>query len=38
MQFVWTTDALPDELGGPIGALMDQGARVIKKTREDGRQ
>jgi hypothetical protein len=36
-RFVWTTDVLPDELGGPIGALMDQGASAIKKTLEDGR-
>lgn len=36
-RFVWTTDVLPDELGGPIGALMDQGAPVIKKTLEDAR-
>jgi hypothetical protein len=36
-RFVWITDVLPDELGEPIGAMMDQGALVIKKTLEDRR-
>lgn len=36
-RFVWITDVLPDELAGPIGAMMDQGALVIKKTLENGR-
>jgi hypothetical protein len=36
-RFVWTTDVLPDELGESIGALMDQGAAVIKRALEVGR-
>jgi carbon monoxide dehydrogenase subunit G len=34
-RLVWTTDLLPDELAGPIGAMMDQGAEAM--TRHLGR-
>ena len=33
-RLVWTTDVLPNELAGPIGALVEQGAAVMKKTLE----
>jgi carbon monoxide dehydrogenase subunit G len=29
---VWQTDLLPDEAAGPIGAMMTQGAEVMKRT------
>ncbi|HEY3665134.1 MAG TPA: SRPBCC family protein [Polyangiaceae bacterium] len=31
-RLVWITDVLPDELAGPIGAMMDRGAEVMKAT------
>jgi carbon monoxide dehydrogenase subunit G len=31
-RFVWIADLLPNELAGDIGALMEQGTAVIKKT------
>lgn len=31
---VWITDVLPNEVAGPIGALVEQGASVIKRTLE----
>lgn len=33
-RFVWTTDVLPDELAGPIGAMVEEGARAIQRTLE----
>jgi Polyketide cyclase / dehydrase and lipid transport len=33
-RFVWITDVLPDQLGGSVGELMDQGIAVIKQTLE----
>ena len=30
-RLVWTTDVLPDELAGPIGALMDAGAEAMRR-------
>lgn len=33
-RLVWITDLLPSELAGAIGALVKQGAEVIKKTLE----
>ena len=33
-RFVWIIDLLPNELAGPIGAMAEQGARVIKRTLE----
>jgi carbon monoxide dehydrogenase subunit G len=33
-RFVWIADLLPDDLAGDIGALMEQGSAVIKKTLE----
>lgn len=33
-RFVWIADLLPNELAGDIGAMMEQGIRVIKKTLE----
>lgn len=34
-RLVWITDLLPNEVAGPIGALVEQGASVIKQTLED---
>ncbi|TDC74577.1 SRPBCC family protein [Streptomyces hainanensis] len=31
-RFVWTTDVRPDSLAEPIGAMVDQGIRVIRGT------
>ncbi|QNE76376.1 SRPBCC family protein [Streptomyces finlayi] len=31
-RFVWTTDVVPDELGGPIGEMVEQGVAVIRET------
>ena len=31
---VWIADLLPNELAGPIGAMIDQGMAVMKKTLE----
>lgn len=33
-RLVWITDLLPDEVAGPISALVDQGAVVMKQTLE----
>jgi hypothetical protein len=33
-RLVWITDLLPNELAGPIGALVDQGAEAMKTTLE----
>lgn len=33
-RLVWVTDVLPHEMAGPIGALVEQGARVMKQTLE----
>jgi hypothetical protein len=35
-RLVWITDLLPNELAGAIGALVEQGAEVMKKTLELG--
>jgi carbon monoxide dehydrogenase subunit G len=35
-RLVWITDLLPNELVGPIGALVEEGAEVMKKTLEAG--
>jgi carbon monoxide dehydrogenase subunit G len=34
-RLVWITDAMPDEVKGPISAMMEQGSAVMKKTLED---
>ena len=31
-QIVWTTDFLPDELGAPLGALMNEGAVAMTQA------
>jgi len=33
-RLVWITDLLPNELAAPIRALVDEGARVMKRTLE----
>jgi hypothetical protein len=33
-RLVWITDVLPDTLAGTIGALVEQGAALIKQTLE----
>ena len=33
-RLVWITDLLPEDATGPIGALVEQGARVMKETLE----
>jgi len=33
-RLVWITDVLPEEAAGPIGALVEQGAAIIKATLE----
>jgi hypothetical protein len=33
-RFVWIADLLPNELAPPIGELMQQGLRAIKRTLE----
>ena len=33
-RLVWITDMLPNEVAGPIGALIEQGASIIKQTLE----
>jgi carbon monoxide dehydrogenase subunit G len=33
-RLVWITDLLPNDLAGPVGALIEQGASVIKQTLE----
>jgi carbon monoxide dehydrogenase subunit G len=34
-RLVWITDVLPDELAGPIAALVEAGAAAIRRTLED---
>jgi carbon monoxide dehydrogenase subunit G len=34
-RLVWITDLLPNEVAGPIGALIEQGASIIKRTLEE---
>ena len=34
-RLIWITDVLPDDRKGPIMALMEQGAMVMKKTLEE---
>ncbi len=36
-RLVWITDVLPNEVAGPIGALVEQGARAMKQTLERSR-
>jgi hypothetical protein len=36
-RFVWIADLLPNDLAAPIGAMIDEGAAVIKATLERGR-
>lgn len=31
-RLVWITDVLPDEAAGPISALVEQGARIMRET------
>jgi hypothetical protein len=31
-RLVWITDVLPNELAGPISALVEQGAAAMRKT------
>ena len=31
---VWTTDLLPDEMAGPVGAMQENGLAVMKQTFE----
>ena len=31
---LWIVDLLPDELAGPIGAMVEQGSAAIKRTLE----
>ena len=33
-RMVWIADLLPDDLAGPIGALIEQGIAVMQKTLE----
>ena len=33
-RLVWITDLLPDEMAEPIRGLVDEGARVMKRTLE----
>ncbi|MGH8528557.1 MAG: SRPBCC family protein [Nevskiales bacterium] len=35
-RFVWTRDMLPNELAGPVDAMMTQATGVMKKTLEAG--
>ncbi|MEV6906519.1 SRPBCC family protein [Amycolatopsis sp. NPDC051071] len=38
-RLVWTRDVLPDELAGPMAAVMTQAMTMIKRTLDDlGRQ
>ena len=37
-RLVWTTDLLPEEAAGPIAALVEQGAAIMKTTLERGDQ
>ena len=36
-RLVWITDLLPDEVAGPVGALVEQGAQLMKQTLERAR-
>jgi hypothetical protein len=36
-RLVWITDVLPHDVAGPIGALVEQGARAMKETLERSR-
>jgi carbon monoxide dehydrogenase subunit G len=36
-RLMWITDVLPNEVAGPIGALVEQGARAMKQTLERAR-
>jgi hypothetical protein len=31
---VWITDLLPNDVAGPIGSMIEQGAAVMKQTLE----
>jgi carbon monoxide dehydrogenase subunit G len=33
-RLVWITDLLPNEVVGPVGAMVEQGANVMKQTLE----
>lgn len=33
-RLVWTTDLMPHEVAGPIKALVEQGAIIMKRTLE----
>jgi len=33
-RLVWIADLLPDEVAGPVGEMMEAGARVMKQTLE----
>jgi carbon monoxide dehydrogenase subunit G len=33
-RLVWITDLLPDDVAAAVGALVDEGARVMKETLE----
>lgn len=33
-RFVWSRDVLPDDLAGPLHAVMEEASRVIKRTLE----
>lgn len=35
-RLVWITDVLPNEVAGPIGALIEKGVGIIKQTLEAG--
>jgi hypothetical protein len=35
--FVWITDFLPEEIGGTLTPLIEQGARALKSNLEQGR-
>jgi hypothetical protein len=34
-RFIWSRDVLPDELAGPLHAVMEEAAPIIKRTLED---
>jgi hypothetical protein len=36
-RFVWIADLLPHELASAVGAMMEQGLAVIKRTLESRR-
>jgi hypothetical protein len=33
-RLVWITDLLPNDVAGPIGSMIEQGAAVMKQTPE----